>query len=116
MSSTDAPSRHGRNVARSAEPPAKPAAATNGNRGKQQLEAPKALAMAPTLAKFVRRFVLTPESDTADLPSCFPYCGPYPLDRRHARSIAAIHVGATRQPKRFSRPGRWLYIQPVDPN
>src|SRR5260370_1802008 len=64
-----------------------PAAATNGNSGKQQLDAAKALATAPTLARFVRRSVLTPESDTVDLSSCFSYCRSYPLDRRRARPI-----------------------------
>ena len=44
-------SKYGRIVANSTELPAKPAAATNGSSGKQQLEAANALARAAVLAK-----------------------------------------------------------------
>ena len=79
-------------MARSAEELAIPAATTNGNSGKQQLDAAKTLATAPTLARFVRRSVLTRESDTLDRSSCFSYSRPYPLDRRRARPITVIKV------------------------
>src|SRR5581483_397706 len=46
----ESPSRYGRACARNADPPAKPAAATNGSTGRQQLEAASTLPTAATLA------------------------------------------------------------------
>src|SRR5436190_3687948 len=56
MKRTEAPNRYGRSVAKSAELPASPAAATNGSSGRQQLEAAIALASAAVLARMAPRF------------------------------------------------------------
>src|SRR5215469_863602 len=53
MRRTDTASRYGLTAANHAEPPASPAAATNGRRGRQQLEAATALARAAVLARTV---------------------------------------------------------------
>jgi len=47
--------RNGRNLTKKAELPAAPAAAKNGNNGKQQLDARTAVPKAATLAKAERR-------------------------------------------------------------
>ena len=53
MRRTEANSKYGRTAVNHAELPARPAAATNGSSGKQQLDAATALAKAAVLAKTV---------------------------------------------------------------
>jgi hypothetical protein len=53
MRRTEANSKYGRTAVNHAELPARPAAATNGNHGKQQLDAAIALAKAAVLARIV---------------------------------------------------------------
>src|SRR5258708_1187283 len=114
--STDAPTRQGRTPGSTAETPAMPAAATNGNSGKQQLEAAKALAMAAMLAKFVRRSVILCGSGMFALSGGFAYRSPYPGDRRVPGAKAAIKISAAHHPNRLTRPGRGFDIAAVDPN
>src|SRR6516162_40095 len=92
MSRTETPSRYGRTAVNHAELPASPAAATNGSRGKQQLEAASALASAAVLATIVPRPVwrlslVTIVLSGAEFPNGLP-------DERNARRALGNIPGA----------------------
>ena len=84
MHRTESTRSYGRTAVNHAELPASPAAATNGNSGKQQLDAATALASAAVLAKIVVRPVCRLLLGTAILPGFGEFANGIP-DERNAR-------------------------------
>src|SRR5215831_1361345 len=94
MSSAETTSEYGRMEDRKAEPPANPAATTNGMNGTQQLDAATTLASAPTLAKSVLRLAVA--LFTAN-PMCIAQRLPNHLNRGNPLRLARSSVGPATQ-------------------
>src|SRR5215469_12244305 len=118
MSRTESTSRYGRTAVNHAEPPASPAAATNGSRGRQQLEAATALARAAVLARMVPLSVWLWFDTAISFWRAGQPANALPDQINAWRTLGAIpaDIGPAAKAYRRGRSSRGLYINSVYTN